>query len=94
MEKNKRPCHSNKKKEDSCQQLNERIAELENMYHHMTLMLQALQKEIHSRKEEEIDTLIISMQKSAQSLYEQSVRNNRYFEAGNNGKTMHIVGRE
>lgn len=66
---------------------------LETKCDRITTQLSEVKNLITSLPPNEVDTLIDSIERTAQEMYEQSVNHRKYVEQCLNGSKLHIIGR-
>ena len=90
MSKKNRACCIN---QHLCCNLLLKLQTLETKCDRITTQLFEVKNLITSLPPNEVDTLIDSIERTAQEMYEQSVNHRKYVEQCLNGNKLHIIGR-
>lgn len=90
MNKKNRTCCIN---QFLCCNLLSKLQILENKCDRINIQLSEVKKLITSLPPNEVDTLIDSIERAAQEMYEQSVVHRKYVERCINGNDLRIIGR-
>lgn len=90
MNKKNRTCCIN---QFLCCNLLSKLQILENKCDRINIQLSEVKKLITSLPPNEVDTLIDSIERTAQEMYEQSIVHRKYVEQCINGNDLRIIGR-